>query len=455
MRSCLVAISAGLVACYTIGEGISPPLDRVYFPVGLAISTDRERLYVVNSDFDLQYNAGTVLSLDLQRIRQLVPQSCASDADCRASQYCDQPSNASDTAEHSYWCVDRAGAFAHMPCGALGERTTSDRVTVPGRCQSVELTHPQDGGSALVTNAVAIGAFATDVIVRQHLGSQASAERLFVPVRGEASLNWIDVTADGHLDCGQGSAAVCDQHHRAGKDPTDNSRALRLPAEPYAIAATADATAIVMTHQTEGAVSLSVNDWALGPHLQYVVSGLPAMPIAVAAMPQPAVVQLGGYSLMPGFLVSYENAPRIDLFRYSSDAVSAPARPYLQLSDSVSVTANAADYDLRGIAVDDSQRKSCEAACQVSYANCQADCQASYHDCLITCANVPLAIYASSRSPASLLLAHSTPNTALAPNFDQPEFYDAVPMTTGPSRVAVASIINENGQSERPLCDGI
>jgi hypothetical protein len=448
MRRSLAAMSAGLVACYSIGKGISPPLDQVYFPVGLAVSTERERLYVVSSDFDLQYNAGTLLSLDLQRIRQLTPQSCSSDADCPSSQYCDQPSGAADTSEHSYWCVDRDGAFAHKPCGALGERTPSDRVTVPGRCQAVDVGHPQGGGGSLVRDAVVIGAFATNVIVRQYPGSQTNVERLFVPVRGEASLNWLDVTADGKFDCGQDSAAVCDQRHRAGKDPTDNSRALRLPAEPFAVAATADAQAIVMTHQTQGAISLLVNDWTEGPHLQFVYSGLPSMPIAVAAMPQPAIVQQGGYSLAPGFLVSYENAARVDLFRYSSDSVSAPARPYLQLSDSAAVTANASDYDVRGIAVDDAKRASCEAACRVDYTNCQGNCQASYQDCLFTCANVPLAIYASSRSPASLLLAHTGPNTALAPNFDLPVFFDAVPLTAGPSRVAVASIINEMGQTE-------
>jgi hypothetical protein len=329
---------------------------------------------------------------------------------------------------------------------------------------AVDLQNPQDGGRSLVNDAVAIGAFATDIISREFPASDKYVERLFIPVRGESSLNWIDVTANGKFDCGQGSAQACDQHHRVGQDPSDNSRGLRMPSEPYAIAATADATAIVVTHQTQGALSLLVNDWAEGPHLQFVATGLPTMPIATIAMPQPALVQNGFYNAAPDFLVAYETTARIDLFRYSTDAESTPARPYLELSASTTVTANSGGYDVRGIAADDSQRRLCESNAATSNSNCltncensaaaadllacQSACQTSYAALLTICANVPVDVYASSRSPASLLIGHTTPNTLTGPNNDLPFINNTFALTAGPSRVQVGHIINEASQLE-------
>lgn len=461
MRRIFSFTSFALFACYSLGEGISPPLASIYFPTGLALSQDSKFLYVVNSDFDLQYNAGTVQSLDLTRIRSFIPRGCSSDSDCPSDKYCDIPQDASDNLEHSFWCVARAGNTHDQPCGVFGEQSSSSQVTVPGRCLAVNLQNPQDGASSLVVDAVAIGAFATDVISREFPSSYAYAERLFIPVRGESSLNWIDVAADGKLSCGQDSARACDQQHRAGQDPSDNSRGVKMPPEPYAIAATPDASAILVTHQTQGALSLLVNDWTQGPILQFVYTGLPPMPIATIAMPQPALVQLGFYSAAPDFLVAYETTARMDLFRFSSDAQSTPARPYLELSASASVTAISGGYDVRGIAVDDSQRLQCESQAAASNStcisscatdadsqSCQSACQVSYSQELTTCANVPVDAYASSRAPASLLIGHTTPNTLQAPNSDLPYINDAVSLPTGPSRIQVGHIINAAGQLE-------
>ncbi len=464
MRRILASTCFALVACYSIGAGIGPPLDSIYFPTGLAVSQNSNYLYVVNSDFDLQYNAGTLQSLSLDRIHSLIPRGCYSDSGCASDQYCDVPTSSDDSAEHSYWCVDQAGQYQGSPCRALGENTADERITVPGRCQSIDLQTPQDSGSPLVTDAVAIGAFATDVITRGFPTPDQHVERVFIPVRGESSVNWIDVTANGKFDCGQASDQSCDSRHHVGQDPSDNSRGLVMPPEPYAIAATADASAIVVTHQTQGAVSLLVNDWTQGPHLEFVATGLPQMPIAAAAVPQPALVQSGLYDLAPGFLIAYETTPRVDLMRFASDALSTPARPYLELDGSTNVTVNSGGWDVRGIAIDDTQRRLCESraassntSCLSACANatddssraaCEADCQSNNANQLMACANVPLDIYASSRAPASLLIGRSTPNTQLTPNSDIPYFYDAFPMPQGPSRIAVGQIINEAGQLE-------
>jgi hypothetical protein len=462
MRRITALVLFSSIACTSAGEGIAPPLEAIYFPTGLVLSNDSRFLYVVNSDFDLQYNAGTLQSLDMEHIRTLTPHGCTGDGDCSLSQYCDLPSDPSDPSDHSFWCVDRSGANAGQPCGGLVEKSSAERITEPGRCEPVQLMQPPDGGASLFTDAVQIGAFATNAIVRQGPESSGVSERLFIPVRGDSSLNWADVS-NGKFDCGQGTSETCNDAHRIGRDPSSNSRALVLPPEPYAIDATADTSAIVLTHQTQGAVSLLHNDWQTGPNLDFVYTGLPSMPIAVRAVPQPAVVTTGLYAMSPGFLVAYETTARMDLFRYLSDAQSTPQRPYLELTASSTVAINSGGYDVRDLAIDDSERRNCEQSATATSENCSSSCSAfsgaEQATCLSTCnaqngttllkcANVPLKVYASSRSPASLLIGQTSANAALTPNNDLPYFNDAIPLPTGPSRIQIAHIINTNNEIE-------
>lgn len=463
MRRIPALVLPFLAACTPAGEGIEPPPDAIYFPTGLALSRDSRHLYVANSDFDLQYNAGTLLSVDMDHIRRLLPRGCTSDADCAATHYCDVPLGPEDPVERSFWCVERGGAYAGHPCGGLGEKQASERVTVPGRCQAVTLSRPPDAGPSLLVDSVEIGAFATDAIVRPAPPGASFAERLFVPVRGESSVNWVDVSPEGKFDCGQASSRACDESHRIGRDPSSNSRALVLPPEPYAIDATPDASAIVVTHQTQGAVSLLRNDWQVGPHLEHVYGGLPAMPIGVRAVPEPAVVTAGYYQLNPGFLVVYATNPRLDLFRYAPDALSTPTRPYLELAGSSPISINSGSYDVRGVAIDDSARSKCEQEVGSSSETCQdqcaepsvsdpnacvAGCDAARASGLLQCASVPLLVYASSRSPASLLVGRTFPSSPDAPNSDVPRFTDAYPLPTGPSRVQIVHVINASGEVE-------
>src|SRR5690242_8687613 len=64
----LASTNAG---CYpAAGEGVDPPSFSFYFPVGLAVSRGGNVLYAINSDFDLQWNGGTIQSLDLRMIRR-------------------------------------------------------------------------------------------------------------------------------------------------------------------------------------------------------------------------------------------------------------------------------------------------------------------------------------------------------------------------------------------------
>src|SRR3954462_7477168 len=66
----LTLLPLATVDCYSTGDGSPPPLDQLYYPVGLRVSAGGTVLYAVNSDFDLQFNGGTLQSYDLSLIRQ-------------------------------------------------------------------------------------------------------------------------------------------------------------------------------------------------------------------------------------------------------------------------------------------------------------------------------------------------------------------------------------------------
>jgi len=454
----LLALSAlALAGCYDQGDGVEPPLTRIYFPTGLVMSPGGTRLYVVNSDFDLQYNSGSVQALDLERVRQVAPRYCLTDADCAAgSERCDTTATDDNRGFPSHWCVATDGPHAGKPCGPFGEKSDAQELLYPGRCNYVSPTKPQDGLSPLVVGRVGIGAFATDVIYRKRPNGPGG--RLFIPVRGDATLHYIDVIDDTEtptvpfeLECGQaGNGDDCDDAHRRGDDPDEeNTRGLRLLSEPFGIDATADGEAIVLTHQTEGAASLFVNDadswgdgevsFGVGPKLQFAVSGMPSRPIGVAAVPVPALAREQDLGYLPGFLVTFRDAPQVNLLRYYADAQGDPQRPFIQVAGSVGISANSLGFDSRGIAIDASERQACEA-------KAPADPGAARTNWLADCAATPLRVYIANRSPTTLLVGQTRANQSATFSDDLPQITDSIPMPFGASRVIVGHVIDKLGQ---------
>jgi hypothetical protein len=442
----------------------------LYFPVGLAKNPSASRLYVANSDFDLQYNAGALQSYDLERIRALTPTACSTDEECDPGESCDLVPTLANGNAPSHWCVPVTGPHAGQPCGVFGEQSPASRWLQPGRCGYVDPTAPQDGGKSLVVAAVGIGAFATDVIYRSRPpaadGTERPGARLFLPVRGDATLHFIETDDDTkavrtgiELDCGQDrNRGYCDETHRAGSNADESPRALRLPPEPYGVGATADGHAIAVTHRTQGAVSLFVNDWDTEPPeppvLAFVAGGLPTAALDVTALPEPALVsesaaQGSPIDYSPGFLVTFSNAPFIKLLRYFADSPrtdpSNPSRPFLVDSGTVTITTNSGSYDSRGIGIDASERQACEA-------NCPAapwvgdDPLSARRPCLARCAAVQLGVYVANRTPNSLLVGSTQGSPNVTSSSDMPRFYDAVPMPVGASRVVIGNVIDLDGQ---------
>ena len=456
----LAALSVLLLnACYPAGDGKAPPLDELYFPTGVALEGfglgekgAPKFLYVGNSDFDLQYRSASLLSYDLDALRKVVPQFCRASADCESPKICDAPNvdgipTDDPTRVPSYYCVD---PLTTAPCGTVGARDEADLVLHPGRCQSVDPIHPQNGTDKLLFDAVGIGAFATDVIWRANPDPDATnRSRLFVPVRGDSTLHWIDVDSDGKFHCGQNDSEDddgCDSLHRAG-DPVDGTNyALTQPSEPYAVDATADGEFIAITNQTSSSVSLFHNDWRpdAGPTLVSILGSLPFGPVAIAALPEPKFAN--GAQQAPGFLVAYRTASQVDLLRVRSDEADTgtSAAPYnryaLRKGGSVPINANSLGFDSRGIAIDDTLRQADYDACYGS-GDCSgatpdpAQCQA----CL-RAVHQP-SVYVASRAPSSLLVGAMTADVGYPSGTSElPSFADPVSLTFGPSRVILGEV---------------
>lgn len=459
MRRFIAALGLLISACYSSSEGISPPLDRVYFPVGLTTDCDRHYepgctsnyLYVASSDFDLQYKSGTIQAIRLDGVRHLVEQVVTLEASS-----CQGP--------------------------VLEPQSDADGMMYPGPCKPIELNRDPDGNGPLIPSkpnamfAVGTGAFATDIVLRYGPEPQ-SKKRLLVPVRGESSLHWINLALDGSLECGATERSPnCTRKHRVGTDPSENERELKMPSEPYGIATSDAGDAIVITHQTRGEVTLFRQDlqhWDDGPKLEYVHL-LPALgAVAVASAPESQYVRerrkqwlasqrtddaqsSGPDPFPPGFLIAYRNAARIDLVRLFADAGSSPTRPFLETVQGIPLRANSQDIDSRGVLYEDSARSEFESSCAAIEDSMERE------QCLKHAASMPVGAYVTSRTPASLLvgtaepalnesLVESRPAFSDMPNKDVPRFDDVVPLPVGVSRIYAGKVVNEAGELETRL----
>jgi hypothetical protein len=168
--------------CNLDNPGDAPPAGLIYLPSGLLLAAQSEEqaaryLYVVNSNFDLRYNAGSLQAYDLERLDTAI-------ARCEAR--------------------DNLGP----DCEIDPEDILGDEVLVPS--------------------------FATA------LTASDNHDRLFVVSRTEASLRVIDLNENASrdvLDCGDDNGRRCNDDFIRGDDPDQSRRRLVLPEEPVAMIA--------------------------------------------------------------------------------------------------------------------------------------------------------------------------------------------------------------------------
>ena len=453
------ALGAG---CFLGDVALPPPADALYYPTALVRSPGGSTLYVANSDFDLQYDGGTVLALNLVNIRsKLLPlltklrEIGDGVSKTTVTEACNTLCDGSDT----------------VLCRMQDTKTNTNTILNPGPCLAIPLADAVLGAAPSAT----IGAFASGAIFVK--GSVTPKARLFLPVRGDPSITFLDVNDDTAspgtfstmLDCTGSSTNLtgerCNNLHRVGIEPFESSRAIILPTEPVGIAASEDGTAIVVAHQTEKAVSLTIDDpgqntptltgaVAGKPTLEFVLGGLPDGPTDVATVPIPALFKDKVEAHPPtidyqrGFLISYRAAPVVDLIRVHKDE-SGTSRPFLTRSNQTAISVNADGKDSRGIAVDNTVRDTCEKACAKADAACQLDCLKH-----------PIDIFIANRAPPSLLVGRIETTTIPADSptpaaaFDRVFITDSIPLSFGASRVVVGQVIDPKGVLSRRIFAG-
>jgi hypothetical protein len=511
-----------LGACYSAGDGEPPVLSQIYFPTGLALdvvdaATPPQHLYVASSDFDLQYRASALASYDLATIDALVQHNCNVDSDCAGvlgtkslATVCDNLDAGynSGTAEAplyapSYFCVDPPQNGVVNPCGPVLQHSAADLLLYPGRCQSFDANtlRPQ-GIDPLIRDTVEIGAFATDVVFKPTPipadgTTNTYTGRLFMPVRGDATLHWVDVTPDlvgSHPDgtpqlyCGQQNTDGngCDGLHRIGDDArTESPNDVGQEPEPFAIAIDDVGKNIAVTNQTTGSVSLYVNQWSAPTNptdsmypeppisLVNLLAGLPTAPVGITAVPMPLLLDQSSYR--SGFLAVYRDAPQVDLLRVQDDPLRDPKSPpsatnygvqVLARAASIPINTNSNGSDSRGIAIDHTQRDSDYEACLQPYPACAKEplgnylsgaadvsacacpqapgdalnaCKAALQTCL-QAVHQP-SVFVANRAPASLVIGALGQSSQYASGTSElPAFTDSVPLSVGPSRVVLGKV---------------
>lgn len=440
-----LALLAGSIAlsaqagCFALGAGLEPPQDQFYYPTALLTSPGGRTLYVVNSDFDIQYTGGTVQAIDLAGLR-----ACAGRLRDNLAR----------------------GASALIACGDIGLGESANPVLVPGPCEPIPVNDPvactltDDPDTAAVEGEVAgplvhgarvIGAFASSAaLARDPSGPGA---RLFVAVRGEPTVTFFDVTDDAEapdadpfrLDCAtETDDNRCGEDHRIGESPADSSREITLPVEPVGIAANDDGRTITTVHQTTASASLLINKWDVLPTLEHTLGGLPPGPSDLAAIPTPRVVlasAAAGQAIdyRPGFIVSYRASRSVDIVRLYDDSESTLGRHFLQRVGTFGIGTNSDGADSRGVAVDGSERAACEEACGDEIA------------CLRGCAAIPMGVFIANRAPASLVVGQLETTLieeggVVTGASDSIRIIDMVPLTSGPSRVVVGDALDADGR---------
>lgn len=252
MRARLTLASLALFAasaCNFTQAGIDPDPGVMNFPIAIELYQPQpdqpaSHLFVVNSNFDVRFNSGSVQAYDLGALEGFI-----------------------------------------NGCESGGEDCVFDDVTFVG--------DPR-GGQQLLVHEVGIGSHADGLALRP------DHRRLYLPIRsGRGGLNTIDFDPVAGFSCGQAFRAdipngtppweaediqrCADEFRVSRTDNIASERNLELPADPVAVATVpsnaisdADVGVFILMAMRSGRVGLFLDDRSGStPELIYVIDGFP------------------------------------------------------------------------------------------------------------------------------------------------------------------------------------
>ncbi|MDJ0766604.1 MAG: hypothetical protein QNJ97_26760 [Myxococcota bacterium] len=235
------------MGCLPDTSGIDPPKDRLIYPVGMAVvevdpanASAGRFLVVANSNFDLNYNSGSIVAIDLNKLYSIL-----------------------DSLEN-----DQAYYNARKDWFSKDSKD----VYIPTK-EVID-----------VNNTIRIGSFASDLALTQ------SKDRVIVPVRGDSAIVIVELNRGDPsrpvFYCGQDQDGQCDNGHKV-KSNEDYS----LPLEPYEVASLDydNVTLGFATHLAGGEVSMFVIDQngSVSPELIRVVDSVAPGATGIAVRQDP------------------------------------------------------------------------------------------------------------------------------------------------------------------------
>jgi YVTN family beta-propeller protein len=236
----LLVGSLAVAGCSFGESGVTPPLDGLFLPTSVAVDPAGDWLFVVNSNSDLRYNAGTVAAVDLRKV-------------------------AEDRGRNDWGPCPTS---SYHPGGPAGVRFCCLDVQDPLVMNCDERAYVASGAT------VRIGSFGSGIVASG--ANAAGTHRLYVSVRAEPSVTFIDATVGGaqaQMSCTAGGPtpnATCDDTHKI-RVGADSRGPLKLPEEPYGLALDEKLGVLYVSH---GFYGLSVVDTCAPdrPELVSVVS---------------------------------------------------------------------------------------------------------------------------------------------------------------------------------------
>jgi hypothetical protein len=209
----------------TTGEDL--PAGLMSFPIAIELSVDEDAegkpksLYVTSSNFGLQWNSGNVQAYDLDKALEAIQTGCIGAGVDNACLQDNFDGNINDPS-----CVCDPAMDAN--CTAIP----------PDRCSVIPANlRFRDPGAALrlipveglIRGEVSIGSFSDG------MGLSTDGRRIYIPVRSDANLTFVDVDEEGRLSCGGafGEPQTCSSSYRTGSAELVNPTVdLSLPADP-------------------------------------------------------------------------------------------------------------------------------------------------------------------------------------------------------------------------------
>ncbi|MEM6993065.1 MAG: hypothetical protein AAF721_21310 [Myxococcota bacterium] len=247
-----LALSAAAAGCQDRNVGVDPPDRQLVFPSGLFVDTTvtdengaGRYLFVANGNNDLRFNAGTLAAIDLERFWD----TWFDPATATPYAYCTPRSDAPDQ------CIEPPGGPTtdQRPCRRLALKP-----------QVVECDERPFIDPDLIVH---VGDFATVITASTETDADGEFSRLWLPVRGDPSLTYVDVRAAARrrisLDCdignreGDSDPLQCGDDHRLRNVRNDESLP-ELGREPFTMLVTepADERLAFVAHSSGSQLTL-------------------------------------------------------------------------------------------------------------------------------------------------------------------------------------------------------